>query len=312
MAEEGRYALEVGQCYICLDEASDLPLAHICACTTSCVHTSCLERLLNSGKARERPLALRLSCAVCAAPYTLRFSYFDLGYDRPNALLHVLNTSRVGAIVGPPLLAFAAFAFFSALLFLLSTLNEGYATMACVGLLVPLVAYRYYLNLRCRQLQAHMDDDNRFYEFEVLRARRAVRCGKETTAEAAARVPGAQLAVVVYPTLPSTGTAPSPGAPPADRRWWRGARGAASAKADATSAGSAEPSGVVVVEVTGGHGAESRSRPRASDAAAPPVVDSRRPRTSSKGSDATRPASLGAASASVELEADAVEPSRPA
>jgi hypothetical protein len=72
-------------CYVCMDDDDGTnglgaPLRHICACTNSVIHASCLEKLLNSTKSRAKPTAerTRTLCAVCNAPYALPLERYVL------------------------------------------------------------------------------------------------------------------------------------------------------------------------------------------------------------------------------------------
>lgn len=64
-------------CLICLeedtDEQGDRLLSGICACRTTAIHHSCLDKLVNSRQRRQRAIHERMACAVCTQPYKVPY-----------------------------------------------------------------------------------------------------------------------------------------------------------------------------------------------------------------------------------------------
>mmetsp|Transcript_18709 Transcript_18709/g.50273 ORF Transcript_18709/g.50273 Transcript_18709/m.50273 type:complete len:303 (-) Transcript_18709:250-1158(-) len=72
---------EESVCVICLDSnntAADPLLSGLCACTSSAIHHSCLEKLINSGRRRVMPLEERVSCPVCTRGYDVPHTFYVL------------------------------------------------------------------------------------------------------------------------------------------------------------------------------------------------------------------------------------------
>lgn len=69
-------------------------LSGTCACTSTCLHVKCLERLLNSKKSRSQPLRLRLQCTMkCMQSYNAPFSFYVLSEYKPDVIADQLLSS---------------------------------------------------------------------------------------------------------------------------------------------------------------------------------------------------------------------------
>lgn len=185
------------RCYICMEDKDDVataPLTGVCACTSTCLHAKCLERLLNSKKSRSRPLRARLQCAVCTQPYNVPFSFYILDPYMPGPLGRFLATP-IGMKLGPPLLILSFFSVIALVIWLVGRFNSLLAVAVLVALVVPILICQRVRIIRQRDLQQL--DDNRFYsQAVVLRAYKEVAKGHEIPLHEALVVPE-QNAVIV-------------------------------------------------------------------------------------------------------------------
>ncbi|KAG8459852.1 hypothetical protein KFE25_014415 [Diacronema lutheri] len=177
------------------DDAKAAPLAAVCACTSTCVHAVCLEKMLNSKKARERPLAVRMTCAVCTQPYAVPLTLHILEPHRPGRCARMM-LSPVGARCCPLLLISAFFAIIALVVWLVGQYNSLLAMAVLLSLIAPLLVIQRMRALRNRDFTTL--DDNRFHASAVARAHKEVARGLETpNAEAmTSRDPGRVIILV--------------------------------------------------------------------------------------------------------------------
>lgn len=182
-------------CYICFDGASDESgelLRELCACASTRVHRVCLEKMLNSRARRAHSLEERLTCQVCAQPYTLPIAAALVqAPPPPQPSLWTRAYRRYGAFLQMFLVFCAGFT-----LFLLLAMRAGgplFAQLVWLCLVVLLIA-SCINNARARRVRAaraaadpQAYDDERFFREVVQPTREAARTRplSETEAELA-------------------------------------------------------------------------------------------------------------------------------
>jgi hypothetical protein len=189
-------------CYVCLDDETDggaAPLARICDCTTGGIHAQCLEKLVNSNKARQRPLAERLQCSICGGTYTTPFAHYLLPDVLPTRLQACLD-SPSGQRVRQPIMMLLGVLFVSVFGWMLFNLSALVAISVYVAVFTPL-----FILTRCRARRGRewgKLDDNKFYTVAVAVARREVAAGNECPPELVTHVYSHKVILVLRQTLP--------------------------------------------------------------------------------------------------------------
>lgn len=199
------------RCYVCLEDEAEAPLAHACGCTNSVIHRSCLEKLVNSRKSREKPLEERTRCSVCTQQFCLDFVPFVI--ERRVPCWVKFQASALGSILTPLCSVILALLLVGVLMRLL---GRSFALILLVGMgvvLWPICAAR---NIAERRRHAALNvDDNTFFEKTVAQARREVRRRRvNTTLQEAAELPSSRVVLVVSGSAPAQHEG-APDAPPA-------------------------------------------------------------------------------------------------
>jgi hypothetical protein len=203
-------------CYICMDEDDGEnglgpTLSHICACTTTTIHTICLEKMLNSKKSRAKPLSERRLCTVCHTPHQLDLVPFILSAQvLPSCVERVMRTTT-----GQHLLRVLLFIVFMmhVAVFAIVLAEQVVPVFAIAGYLViasiPVLVVRHVVVRRRARVESL--DDNAFYERAVAYARYEVAHGHGSSEEQLSVAPRHSLILLVAATV-------EPGAPKEPRR----------------------------------------------------------------------------------------------
>lgn len=265
------------KCYVCLEDEAVTPLANICGCTTSVIHATCLEKLVNSRKSREKPLEERTQCAVCTRQFNVDFVPYAIDENRLNAVT-AFSRTPLGSIIVPMGSVVGTLAFVGLLIFLLGRFTALLVMVAVTVVIWPVCAAR---SVRMRRNDPQLLDDNAFFEKSVTQARKEVQRGNHTTIEQAAVLPSAKV-VLIIPT----------------------ARHATSSRTPRTSA---LPVAVAVPVPTP---AAEAAVERTSEASLPPAAAGSAPRAAAAGSGARLESVVVAVSAPGQARAH-LEPSAP-
>lgn len=189
----------VDTCYICMDDdnGNGAPVTNICACSSSACHIVCLEKLVNSKKSRDRPLAERLTCSVCTRPYVLPG---NLSFSASLLPGSVIGAPSMLQKAGRMLTPFIIFVLLAGVVVLNYTLGQSViltflfiAGMLMVSIL--LIVVRWYFaqrHARPRQL-----DDNAFWADAVGKARTEIAKGRGLSLESASAAKSSDVVIVV-------------------------------------------------------------------------------------------------------------------
>ncbi|KAJ1622074.1 hypothetical protein T492DRAFT_1065083 [Pavlovales sp. CCMP2436] len=157
-------------CYVCLeDDPLQETLTGICRCLHEHLHPGCLEQLLNSKKGREKPLPMRVQCAICASAYSIPLTRFVLVPERESACV------RIGSLVEAAPLVFVGIAGIGAVMLYRSGLAGAGLLAGLIAIIVLLAsagAYAHRVWFGRTLAAREVLNDRSFYAREVRRARR--------------------------------------------------------------------------------------------------------------------------------------------
>jgi len=172
-------SVEALTCYVCMEDGS-APLSNICGCTTSAIHSVCLEKLVNSAGARGKPLEDRTRCAICTSPYTCGFTPYVIAPPRPGPLARCAKSTYLWRFSTPCF----GFLILVIVLALNMLLGRQALTLYIFIVVITLALFGFTISSRIRQLRGRRNpqvlDDNLYYDRVVAQARSEVARGFES------------------------------------------------------------------------------------------------------------------------------------
>lgn len=161
------------QCYVCLEDDVHPLLSGICGCTTSVIHTSCLEKMINSKNSREKSLEERTRCSVCGQQFTVIFAPYIID---ASVISHTPFVEITSGICGIPYWYAVYVVWFLWILIIFvvpkNSLQMIVVSMAIIYLQLSIVskiiAHRYAYS------DGQHDDDNTFFNETLVQARKDI------------------------------------------------------------------------------------------------------------------------------------------